>query len=293
MNQNKKNILTAYIFTIPTLIVLAIVIFFPMLKTLYLSFFNVSFITTTPKFVGFGNYIKILSSPLFLKVMINSIIWTGVVVFFQFFFGLLVALILNRQIVGKGLIRSLILIPWVIPGVVVAIVWKLMYDPQLGIINSFLMRLGWLDSYFPWLGNEKTALLALIIVAIWKGFPFSAVMYLAALQGVDKELVEASMIDGANYFQRLIRIIIPQISSIIKLALLLTTVWTFNYFEIIYVATNGGPNNSTEIFPTIIYDTAFSQARFSFASTYAVISVLILLIFSFLYIRQLNRTGVI
>jgi multiple sugar transport system permease protein len=293
MKQNKKNLLTAYLFIIPTLIVLAAIIFFPMLKTVYLSFFNISFITTTPKFVGFENYIKIITSPLFLKVIVNTIIWTTFVVFFQFLLGFSVALLLNKQIAGKGLIRGLILIPWVIPGVVAAIIWKLMYDPQLGIINSFLMRLGWLDNYFPWLGNKNTALLAVIIIAIWKGFPFSAVMYLAGLQGVDNDLVEASMIDGANYFQRLIWIVIPQISSIIKLALLLTTFWTFNYFEIIFVSTNGGPNNATEIFPTMIYDLAFSQVKYSFASTYAVISVLILLIFGILYIRQLRRTGVI
>jgi multiple sugar transport system permease protein len=293
MKQDKNNLLTAYIFIIPTLIVLAAIIFFPMLKTAYLSFFNISFITTAPKFVGFENYIKIFSSPLFLKVIVNTIIWTTFVVFFQFILGFSVALLLNKQVAGKGLIRGLILIPWVIPGVVAAIIWKLMYDPQLGIINSFLMRLGWLDNYFPWLGNKNTALLAVIIIAIWKGFPFSAVMYLAGLQGVDNDLVEASMIDGANYFQRLIWIVIPQISSIIKLALLLTTFWTFNYFEIIYVSTNGGPNNATEIFPTMIYDLAFSQVRYSFASTYAVISVLILLIFGILYIRQLRRSGVI
>jgi len=251
MKQNKKNLLTAYLFIIPTLIVLAAIIFFPMLKTVYLSFFNISFITTTPKFVGFENYIKIITSPLFLKVIVNTIIWTTFVVFFQFLLGFSVALLLNKQIAGKGLIRGLILIPWVIP------------------------------------------LLAVIIIAIWKGFPFSAVMYLAGLQGVDNDLVEASMIDGANYFQRLIWIVIPQISSIIKLALLLTTFWTFNYFEIIFVSTNGGPNNATEIFPTMIYDLAFSQVKYSFASTYAVISVLILLIFGILYIRQLRRTGVI
>jgi multiple sugar transport system permease protein len=189
--------------------------------------------------------------------------------------------------------RGLILIPWVIPGVIVGIIWKLMYNPQIGLFNSLLMRLGIINDYITFLGSEKTALVSVIVVAIWKGFPFSVVVYLAALQSVREDLIEAALMDGANSFQRLIYVIIPEISRIIRITLLLTTIWTFNYFDIIYAMTDGGPSKATQIFPLEIYDQAFKQFKFSYGATIAVISLIGILIISMFYVRELKKRGVL
>jgi ABC-type sugar transport system permease subunit len=133
------------------------------------------------------------------------------------------------------------------------------------------------------------ALFAVIFVAIWKGFPFSAVMYMAALQGVSQELMDAATIDGAGTLGQFWYVTIPAISPVIRITFLLTAIWTFNYFEIIYVMTNGGPGNSTHIFPTYIYNVGFKQFRFGLAASYAIITFIMLLIFSLQYIKELDK----
>jgi multiple sugar transport system permease protein len=172
--------------------------------------------------------------------------------------------------------RSLILLPWVLPGVVAAILWRFMYDPQLGLINTFLVSLG--HSGVPWLAQSSTALWAAIIAAVWKGFPFSTVVYLAALQNVDQEQIESAVIDGAGPIRRLFDVVIPAVKEIIAINLVLTTILTFNYFDMIWVLTRGGPQNATHIFPTKIYELGFGQFRFGEAAAYGVLAILLLAI---------------
>jgi len=190
--------------------------------------------------------------------------------------------------------RALVLLPWVLPGVVNAILWRFMYDPQLGLVNALLLGSGLTHDKTAWLAQTDTALWALIVAAIWKGFPFSTVMYLAALQGVVQEQIEAAHIDGANAMQRFRFVTIPSIAGIIRLNMLLTTIWTFNYFDLIWVTTAGGPLKKTHIFPTIIYQTAFRESgNFGKASAYGVIAVLVLSVFAILYLRELRRSKVL
>jgi multiple sugar transport system permease protein len=172
----------------------------------------------------------------------------------------------------------------VLPGVVAAILWRFMYDPQLGLINSFLIRLGLVEIGPAWLAEQQTAMAAAIIAAIWKGFPFSTVIYLAALQNVDREQIEAAIIDGANAWRRLIHVIIPSMREIIGINLVLTTILTFNYFDMIWVLTRGGPQNATHIFPTKIYELGFGQFRFGDAATHGVVSIIVLAMLVALYL---------
>jgi len=194
-----------------------------------------------------------------------------------------VALLLNRRLPTSGLMRSLVLLPWILPGVVAAILWRFMYDPQLGLINSFLLRLGLADQGYAWLAESSTAMAAAIAAAVWKGFPFSTVVYLAALQNVDKEQIEAAFVDGAGPVRRLIHVIIPAMKEVIVINLVITTILTFNYFDMIWVLTRGGPQNATHIFPTKIYELGFGQFRFGEAATYGVFSILVLAILITLY----------
>ena len=197
---------------------------------------------------------------------------------FQNVVGFATALLLNQRLPGQAAARALILLPWILPGVVAAILWRFMFDPQLGLINSFLIRTDLTAGPIAWLADTGTALPAAIVAAVWKGFPFSTIVYLAALQDIDQDLVEAARIDGAGPWRRLFAIVLPSIRGTVVINVILTTILTFNYFDMIWVLTRGGPQDATAIFPTKIYELGFGQFRFGEAAVYGVLSIVLLLI---------------
>jgi multiple sugar transport system permease protein len=249
-----RNRWLAWAFLAPAMILVGILMYYPMIGTVIESFYATSFINPNSSFVGLSLYQKLFATADFRTIVWNSCVWTICVVLLQNLFGFAVALLLNRQLPTSGLVRSLVLLPWVLPGVVAAILWRFMYDPQLGLINSFLIRVGLAEPGIAWLADASTAMAAAIVAAAWKGFPFSTVIYLAALQSVDPEQIEAAIIDGAGAFRRLIHVVVPSMSEVIGINLVLKTILTFNYFDMIWVLTRGGPQNATHIFPTKIYE---------------------------------------
>ena len=240
-----------WLFLLPAVLLVGVLMYYPMVGTAIESFYSASFINPNPTFVGLELYEKLFASGDFKTIVWNSCIWTIFVVLFQNLIGFGTALLLNQQLPTSGLVRSLILLPWVLPGVVAAILWRFMYDPQLGLINSFLVQhRAWPSIGIAWLAEStSTAMGAAIVAAVWKGFPFSTVVYLAALQSVDREQIEAAIIDGAGAFRRLIHVVVPSMREVIGINLVLTTILTFNYFDMIWVLTRGGPQNATHIFP--------------------------------------------
>ena len=271
------------LFAAPAVILVAVLMYYPMIGTVSESLFATSFINPNPKFIGLAAYQKILSDPEFTAVVWNSLIWTVFVVLLQNVLGFLAALLLNQRLPGQGLMRSLVLLPWVLPGVVAAILWRFMYDPQLGLINSMLLTFGLTDHGIAWLAEPSTAMLSVIVAAVWKGFPFSCIVYLAALQTIDQEQVEAAIIDGAGAVRRLVHVVIPNMRDVIVINFILTTILTFNYFDMIWVMTRGGPRSATQIFPTKIYELGFGQFRFGDAAVYGVFSILVLALLVTLY----------
>ena len=282
-----------YFLILPALLLIGVVIGVPLVDAAYTSMTNSTFINPTPRFVALRNFSLMVQTPIFWEIVRTSLIWTGTVVVAQLALGFATALLLNLRFRGRALARSLIILPWVCPGVIAAIIWRVIGDPYLGPINAVLNWGGLPHPFIAWLAQPSTALGAVIVAAVWKGTPFSTVMYLAALQGVSTEVLEAATIDGAGAFSRLRHVTIPQTMPVIRVLVLLTTVWTFNYFELIYIMTQGGPGSSTQIFPTYVYKLAFDQIRYGMASAYGMVALLILLIFSLLYIAQLNKTGVL
>ncbi len=285
---SQKDGLLALAFIAPAVILVAVLMYYPMVRAFFESLYETSFLNPKPKFIGLETYQNMLGDRAFWQVVRNSLTWTIGVVALQNLIGMAVAVLLNQDIPLRGLTRTLVLLPWVLPGIVGAILWRFMYDPQLGLINSLLLSAGLIDKSVPWLAQPKTAMLAVIIAAVWKGFPFSTIIYLAALQIVDPEQVEAAQIDGANAWQRFRHVTIPSIAHIILLNLLLTTIFTFNYFDMVWVTTKGGPLNRTNIFPTAIFDIGFGQFRFGEAAAYGVVAVLLLAGLAILYVRQLQ-----
>lgn len=285
---SRRDLLMAVAFIAPAVILVAVLMYYPMGRAFVESLYETSFLKPQPKFIGLDYYREMLGDRGFWRVVSNSLVWTLGVVLCQNVLGMAVAVLLNQNLPGRALTRTIVLLPWVLPGIVGALLWRFMYDPQLGLINSILISLGLAEKSIPFLAQPKTAMLAVIIAAIWKGFPFSMVIYLAALQGVDHEQLEAATIDGANTWQRFLYVTIPSMSHIIRLNLLLTTIFTFNYFDMIWVTTKGGPLGRTDIFPTVIFDLGFGQFRFGEAAAYGVVAVALLSLFAFLYLRELR-----
>ncbi len=269
----------AFGFMLPAALLVAGLMYWPMIDTFRESLYASTFLSPNPTFIGLKTYEQLFGDSTFWQIVRNSIIWTVGVVLLQNVGGFLIALLLNQKLPGQGILRSLILLPWVLPGVVAAILWRFMYDPQLGLINSFFMRLGIIEHGIGWLAEPSTAMAAVIFAAFWKGFPFSTVVFLAALQNVDQEQVEAAKIDGASSLRRLFDVVIPAIWPVAVVNVLLTTILTFNYFDIIYVLTRGGPLNATAIFPTRIYEVGFGQFKFGEAAAYGSLAVLVLILF--------------
>jgi multiple sugar transport system permease protein len=289
--MENRNRWLAWVFLAPAMILVAVLMYYPMIGTAIESLYSTSFINPNPQFVGLKLYQQIFATGDFSQIVWNSIVWTLFVVSLQNVLGFLAALLLDQRLPATGLMRSLVLLPWVLPGVVAAILWRFMYDPQLGLINSFLIRIGLADQGAAWLAESSTAMAAAIVAAVWKGFPFSAVVYLAALQNVDREQVEAAIIDGAGPVRRLFSVILPSMREVIVVNVVLTTILTFNYFDMIWVLTRGGPQNATHIFPTKIYELGFGQFRFGEAAAYGVMSILVLAVLIAVYFVVQRRGG--
>lgn len=288
--MTKKDRWLVWLFLAPAVVLVGLLMYYPMVGTVIESLYSTSFINPNPQFVGLEVYRRIFGQPEFAQVVMNSLAWTVGVVALQNLLGFFSALLLNQRLPGQGIMRALILLPWVLPGVVAAILWRFMYDPQLGLINSFLIGLGLSKTGFAWLADPNMAMASAVIAAVWKGFPFSTVVYLAALQNVDEEQIEASIIDGAGPLRRLVDIVLPAIREVVMINLVLTTILTFNYFDMIWVLTRGGPQNATHIFPTKIYDLGFGQFRFGDAAVYGVFSILVLVLLIALYFLIQNSS---
>ncbi|ACL68840.1 binding-protein-dependent transport systems inner membrane component [Halothermothrix orenii H 168] len=240
------------------------------------------------KFVAFSNYFKLLSSGDFWSSFSRTIGWTVSSVIGKTVIGLIIALLLNKKFRGRGIYRTLILVPWVTPQVIGAIVWKWIYNGEYGMLNYVLIKLGFLEQGHSWLGNPDTAFLSCLIDDIWVGIPFMSIVFLAGLQAIPQEMYEAAQVDGAGKLKQLFFITLPQLKPVFLTATILSTIWTFNSFNIIWTLTRGGPVNATEILVVKTYKTAFQKFNIGLGSTYAVIIFIILMIFSITYWRRFN-----
>jgi len=273
----KKNY--GYVFCLPyTVLVLGIAI--------VLLTYNV----IIPMQNGLRIYKDIFLDEMFKQSIVNTLIWTVGSVVGQFFVGMGIALLLNSSEKYMWIFRILlIIIPWATPDIVAGVTWKWMYNDMYGVINDILVRIHIIKDYMPWLGTPSLAKLALIIANIWKGYPISAMFYLAGLQTIDQQLYEAAEVDGANWWQRFVKITLPMLSPITITTLMLTTIWTINYFPLIYIMTGGGPSGGTETLVTLIYKTSFKFLNLSKAAAMSNILFIIILMIAFLFLKASDR----
>ena len=292
--QAVRENLLAYLFLLPALLAIILVLFYPIISLLVTSFYSNPTMTRPSQFIGFKNYLSVLSDPIFPTAVRNTFIWTFGVTIGQVLLGIYFALILHQRFPGRWLARVLVIIPWVLPGIVVAVTWRFMYSQDFGLINLVLRGVGLDQLAHAWLGDTQTAMIAVIIVGIWKGFGFYALMFLAGMQTIPVELYEAARIDGANDRHQLRYITLPLLRPIMITSTVLGLIWTSNYFDAIFVMTGGGPARSTETLPMFIYNTGFSYYRIEEAmagSNILMVIVLLLLGVYTLVLRRINRNA--
>jgi multiple sugar transport system permease protein len=289
--MKKRTDLFPYTLVTPALAVTILIIFFPIIQTATMSLFN--YVIWKPKdnrFIGLGNYLQALQDEVFWISLRNTLIWIVGVVVLQLLLGFATALLLNRDFKWRGLARSLILIPWVTPSVITALMWRWMYDGNNGVINDLLVRIGFLKSYFPWLANSFTALPAIMIALMWQGFPFFAIMILAGLQAIPKSLYEAAEVDGATTWQKFARITLPMLVPILFTSILLRVIWVANSMDVIYIMTGGGPGYATHTLPVYSFIRAYKALDFGYASTIAIFLTFLLIAIVAGYVIRVLRS---
>ena len=289
--MKRRTDLFPYTLVSPALAVTILIIFFPIIQTATMSLFN--YVIWKPKdtrFIGFGNYLQALKDEVFWISLKNTVIWIVGVIVLQLLLGFATALLLNRDFKWRGLARSLILIPWVTPSVITALMWRWMYDGNNGVINDLLVRIGLLKSYFPWLANSSTALPAIMIALMWQGFPFFAIMILAGLQAIPKSLYEAAEVDGATTWQKFARITLPMLVPILFTSILLRIIWVANSMDVIYVMTGGGPGYATHTLPVYSFIRAYKALDFGCASTIAIFLTFLLIAIVAGYVIRVLRS---
>ena len=280
-----------YLYVLPALAVMMVVIAYPIYYTIELSFFK------TPQnlqmkdkiFVGLDNYVTILSSESFRSVTLNTLIWTLFSTFFAFLIGLVAALSLHREFVGRGVLRALLLVPYVVSAVAASYVWKWLYHSDFGVIGALAVQFGLTEKPINFLDNLYTVLPSLIVVNVWKEFSFAMIMLMAGLQTVPEQLLRAAQVDGANAWQRFWHVTFPHLRGVSMVTLLLLMVANFNSFIIPFVMTGGGPAGASDIWITQIYSIAFGRQRYGVASAYSVILFIVMMGLGYFYVKALTR----
>lgn len=273
---------TGYLFVLPALLLLAMLIAYPVAYTALLSVTD-----NQGRYVGLENFRRILSARATPVAFRNTLWWVFGSIVFQVVLGVLTAILLNQNFRGRALVRSVTLVPWVVPGIVAATTWAWMLHTEFGIINYMLTAPGAIDQPVGWLTNGSTVMPVMIAINIWKMFPFVAIMVLAGLQSIPNDLYEAARIDGATFWEEVWYVMLPQVRMVIVAITLLLVIWALNHITIIYAITKGGPANRTLITPIQIFRTAFESMQFNQAAALSVMFFGVAIVIVFIYIRTL------
>ena len=271
---------------LPALILPLIFTYYPMIKGSLMAFQSYNLMNVTNiKWIGLGNFQKLFANTpgnIFYTILKNTAIWVIVSLFFQFTIGFALALLLRKKFRGSSVYQGLIFFPWAVSGFLIGIMWRWMFNGTSGVINDILLRIGIIHSPIAWLASKDTALLSVIIANIWYGIPFFTIMITAALRGVPQELYEAAEVDGANAVGKFFNITIPSIKSVILLTILMRVIWIFNFPDLIYSMTQGGPGGSSHIITSFMMQKVQSL-DYGLASALGLLVILFLTVFTIIY----------
>jgi multiple sugar transport system permease protein len=286
LSWRTRKLLVGYCYLVPAAVCLLATVVMPIGLAIRMSLYNdVLYKPQDYRFIGLGNYLRLVEDPVFWLTLSNSVVWVFSSVVLQFLAGLAAALLLHQTFKGRALVRTLTLLPWIIPGVVVGLIWEWLYQPNYGVINDLLLRAGLMHDRVAWLSSPDLAMPAVVFTNVWRGIPFFAIMLLAGLQAIPDELYEAAHVDGAGMLGRFWHITLPLLRPIIVVATATRIIWTFNYADLIFVMTGGGPANATQITSTYTLMQAYSNLDFGYAGALSVVLLLIMLAFTAAYLR--------
>jgi multiple sugar transport system permease protein len=289
----QQRVRFAYYLILPSVILITLLNLVPMIEGIVVSLQNQNMLRPNPDgFVGFKHYNRALfDEELVWASLGRTVFWTIGSVAGGYLVGLSLALLLNMEIRGRTFFRALLLVPWVVPDVATALIWKWLYADEFGVINFLLSKSGIISQPVLWLADPNLALPSVILVQVWKLTPVMFIVLLAALQNVPKELYESAMIDGAGPFQRLWHVTLPLIRSTSVIITLLASIWTFQAFDLVYLLTGGGPADATKILPTLIYEKAFWASDLGYAAAIGMLMLVCLLILSVAYLFVYRAQG--
>jgi multiple sugar transport system permease protein len=280
----------AAVLLLPAVAILALVIFYPLVQALLLSLKDATLLNATvAPFTGLDNFKQLLGDEVFWTAVKNTFVLTATSIVGSLVMGMSLALVLNENLPFRNLFRGIALIPWVVPGVVVALLTLYMFNSQVGVIDYVLVKLGVTERFVDWFGSTKNALWAIILANIWNQTPFYMLMILAGLQTVPEDEYDAAKVDGANVVQRFRYVTVPNISGVLAIVIALQVIWNFNNFDLIWATTEGGPVNATTTLTVHVYRMAFKSLDLGYAAAIGVVMLVALLLFSVFYVRAMER----
>ncbi len=283
--KKAQNILAPLWFLLPALVLVAIFIYYPVFATANMSFKNYKLFDQSNIFYnGFENFRGIFKDLAFRRILQNTVLWVTVSLFFQFFIGFGLALYLKSKFKFSGLYQGIIFIPWALSGFLMGLVWKWIFDDNLGVLNDLMLKLGLIETPVPWLSNANWAMAAVIIANIWYGVTFFVIMILAALQGVPNEILEAAELDGCGKAKSLFLVIIPFIRPTLILIILLRIIWITNFPDIIFGMTSGGPNQQTHILSSWLVQKITYDQDWGSGSALGLMMLGVLFVFTIFYL---------
>jgi multiple sugar transport system permease protein len=287
--RRRSNQIVPWLFALPLLAIIFVFVVIPLLSTLRLSFFTESFYDSTETFVGPDNYAEVFTSDRFWPTLMTTGIWTAGSLVGQLGFGLIAALVINQ---GSRLVRTfraVLVLPYIIPAIALALMWRWMLDSDFGVVTTFLNSVGLIPDGQTPLGLPASAMVSVILANVWHGFPFAMLIYWAALQTIDGSQYEAARIDGASRIQQFRYVTLPGLRGATIALLVLRGIWTLTYFDIIYLITGGGPAGATTHWPIWIFQEAIGRSRFGFASAIALVLAVFMFALIFWYVRRTRK----
>jgi ABC-type sugar transport system permease subunit len=284
----RKNAV-GYAFVLPALLVYSFFVVYPFINSIYYSLTRWDGAQPVKEYVGLANYTRLLTDSLMWQSLQHNLVWVILGTISPIVIGLLLGILLWSGVRGLVVFRTLYFLPVILSEVVIAIIWNWIYHPLFGALNIVLKSIGLGQLARGWLGDPDTALVALIIAAIWAYFGFAFVVIMAGLQNVNLELVEAAIVDGANAWQRTVHVIIPELRHVLTMITALTLIGGFNVFGIVFVMTQGGPGTATQVIATYTYRKAFQENQVGYGAALSMVMTIISLIVSYIFIRLRER----
>lgn len=288
--RGQRLVRNPYLLLLPALIPVLVLSVLPLIQGIYLGFTDAEAgLNVTTTFTGIDNYVRLLDNRLYWESFRIGLVWAFSTTFLQLLLGLTLALLLNEPLRFRALVRTLVLVPWAMPPVIVAILWNLVYQPDAGLLNNLLRGVGLMDRGISWLADFNTALAAVIVVGVWAGMATVTVSLLAGLQNIPAELYEAASVDSAGPWQRFRHITWPQLLPVTEAIVALNFIWNFNSFGIVYVLTKGGPGTTTMLPPLFAYNEGFRYGHFGYAAAMGNVMVLVVVGLLLLYVWYRRR----